>query len=218
MSYNINTVEYWDARFASGDWEAKHGRWQTRSFAEKQVELLRLPKTFDGSLLDFGCGLGDAVPVYRKRFPQADLFGCDHSKKAIELCREEYGNMAEFIHGDHDSIPSVDVIISSNVLEHISNDQLIVEKLLHRCSELYVFVPYMQNPLPPEHVNAYNKDTFSTRAVCEVKVFCTRGYSQYGRALWGGVYLKNLLRPFYGKPLARRKKQIMFRFEGQRGR
>ena len=218
MSYNINTVEYWDGRFATGDWEAKHGRWQTRSFAEKQTTLLRLPKTFDGSLLDFGCGLGDAFPVYRKRFPRADLFGCDHSRKAIELCREEYGNMAEFIHGDHDSIPSVDVIIASNVLEHISNDQLISGKLLLRCSELYVFVPNMGSLLFEEHVNSYNKDSFSALAVRETKVFLCRGYSQYGRALWGGVYLKNLLRPFFGKPLCRRSKQIMFRLEGQRGR
>jgi len=131
MSDNINSAEYWNARFATGDWEAKHGRWQTRSFAEKHVDLLRLPRTFDGSLLDFGCALGDALAVYRNRFPRADLYGCDHSKEAIEQCREEHGNVAEFIHGDCDSVPNVDVIIASNVVEHITDDHLVVRKLLY---------------------------------------------------------------------------------------
>lgn len=214
MVADVNTREYWNRRFSSGDWEAKRGRWQTKSFAEKQVTLLGLSSRFDGSLLDFGCGLGDALPVYRKHFPLANLFGIDHSEEAIIRCRKKYGDVATFYHGDHDSVPPVDVIIASNVLEHINNDRFVATVLQSKCSWLYIFVPYMESPLCEEHVNYYREGYYSLLPVYETKIFYTLGWSQYGRALWVDVYLKNLLRPFLNKPIINRNKQIMFRIIG----
>ena len=80
---NINTKEYWDRRFSTEDWENKSGRQQTRSFAEEQCKRLDVPKSFNGVITDFGCGLGDAMPVYKKFFPQAVLRGYDLSTEAI---------------------------------------------------------------------------------------------------------------------------------------
>lgn len=214
MSLGINTREYWDHRFASGDWEKNLGRWQTTCFAESQVRLLRLPPTFNGTLLDFGCGLGDAMPVYRNHFPLAKLIGIDHSESAIIQCKKKYGHIAEFIHGTCDSVPQVDVIVASNVMEHIEDDKLIVRELLTRCSEMYIFVPYMESPLSLEHLNYYDRSSFSSFDTLETRVFCCRGWSQYGSGLWIGIYLKNLLRPLFGKRLVRRAKQIMFRLKG----
>lgn len=214
MPLGINTREYWEHRFASGDWEKNLGRWQTTCFAESQVRLLRLSPTFNGTLLDFGCGLGDAMPVYRNHFPLSKLIGVDHSESAIIQCKKKYGHIAEFIHGACDSVPQVDVIVASNVMEHIEDDKLTARKLLLKCSELYIFVPYRESPLCSEHVNYYDKNSFSSFRTMEIKVFYSRGWTQYGRDLWIGVYLKNLLRPFLGKRLAYRRKQIMFRIKG----
>ncbi|MDX8412753.1 MAG: hypothetical protein R8J85_01570 [Mariprofundales bacterium] len=81
MDENINTKAYWDDRFSSGDWEEKRGRWQTESFAKGQIEHLKISSDFKGTILDFGCGLGDAMPIYRQSFPLAKLIGMDNQPK-----------------------------------------------------------------------------------------------------------------------------------------
>ena len=68
---NINTKTYWDKRFSTGDWEDKEGRRQTKGFTQSQMRHIDIDKNFNATLLDFGCGLGDAIPVYRKYYPKA---------------------------------------------------------------------------------------------------------------------------------------------------
>ena len=64
---NINTKEYWDDRFGSGNW-GRGGRRQTFEYAKANVDQLRIPEDFNGTILDFGCALGDAIPVYKTKF------------------------------------------------------------------------------------------------------------------------------------------------------
>jgi cyclopropane fatty-acyl-phospholipid synthase-like methyltransferase len=80
---NINTKKYWDNRFEQ-NWEKQNGRLQTQSFAESQMTLLELSSDFSGTILDFGCGLGDAMPVYKRSFPKAKLIGVDISSVGIK--------------------------------------------------------------------------------------------------------------------------------------
>jgi len=87
---NINTKSYWNNRFAYGDWEQKRGRNQTKQFAVSQIPKLNIPENFSGTILDFGCGLGDAFSIYRKAYPKATLIGLDISKEAINKCKETY--------------------------------------------------------------------------------------------------------------------------------
>lgn len=214
MRSNINTIPYWDQRFSSGNWEECGGRSQTAAYAEECVQLLRLPATFSGSILDFGCGLGDAFPIYRLGFPMSNLIGVDHSEAAISQCNAKYGHIATFIHGDDSTVPKADVIIASHVLEHITDDEAVVRSLLSKCSDLYIFVPYMETPLCTEHVNYYDNTTYSSFDRREAISFHSRGWSQYGWDLLVDVYLKNLLRPFLGMSLTHRRKQIMYRITG----
>lgn len=158
---NINTKAYWEERFASGDWEEQHGRLQTRSFAKAQVKYFKIPPSFDGTILDFGCGLGDAIPVYRSAFPNARFIGVDISDSAIDLCRRRYGHIAQFIQGDHTSVPLADIIIASNVFEHLDNDREVAAHLLGKCKDLYIIVPYKEETAPgAEHVNSYDENYF----------------------------------------------------------
>jgi SAM-dependent methyltransferase len=211
LTEDVNTKDYWESRFSSGDWESRRGTLQTRNFAESQVRYLRLGRDFDGSLLDFGCGLGDAIPVYNRCFPKARLFGGDISQSAIERCQEKYGDMATFIRGDAGSMPNVKVIVASNVLEHLTDDIGAARQLLSRCGELYLVVPYREWPLYKEHVHTYDEHYFSLLGECEYQVFASLGWSEYGfRDLWCRIYLKNLGRLLLKRPLHRRSKQIMF--------
>lgn len=211
---NINTRDYWENRFRTGDWEAKSGRTQTRQFAESQIRYFQIPTDFSGTILDFGCGLGDAMPVYRQAYKNASLIGMDISAIAIAMCKQRYGKIAQFVEGDAVQVPEVDIIITSNVLEHLSDDIGVAKHLLAKCQSLYIIVPYME-PLYPgkEHVNSYGKDHFVEVGEYKYTLFLSRGWSEYGWALWVNIYLKNFLLLPFRKRIARRSTQILFHFE-----
>jgi SAM-dependent methyltransferase len=210
---NVNTKEYWDRRFASGDWQVRRGPVQTMQFARAQIPLLGLPGTFDGTFLDFGCGTGDAFPLYKNAFPKATLIGVDHSPRAIDACRARFGSIASFLVGDHTVVPRVSVVLSSNVLEHLSCDVEVAGHLLSCCRQLFIVVPYGEVIAPGgEHVNSYDEHSFAVLRPIRHKVFVTRGWSQFGYALWYRVYLKNLVRLLVRRSVRPRRKQILFHF------
>jgi SAM-dependent methyltransferase len=210
---NVNTEEYWDRRFDSGDWESKKGRSQTENFAIGQMRHIRLDPGFRGSILDFGCGLGDAIPIYKRHFPQATFVGIDISESAMRKCSERYGSIASFRRGSADDVPESDVIIASNVLEHLEDDVSVAQTLLSKCKELYIIVPYKEKPpLCSEHVNVYDEQSFADLSPVDFKVFLCRGWSVFGFDLWFRVYFKNIFRFLFGQPLLHRGEQIMFRF------
>jgi 2-polyprenyl-3-methyl-5-hydroxy-6-metoxy-1,4-benzoquinol methylase len=206
---NINTKKYWDNRFAgteANSWKNKKGEDQTMDFAYAIAKRLRISKNFSGTILDFGCALGDAIPVYKRYYPQASFSGVDFSSAAIEQCREKFGNMATFICGNVDAVPNVDIIITSNVLEHLSNDKNIAKKLLDKCKDLYIAVPYNEKISDEgEHINSYNIQSFDHEYIMGVgvnyQIYLCRGYN-LKRILrsYYNIELKNLLRPFFGKP------------------
>ena len=211
---NINTKLYWDTRFSNGDWEQKRGRSQTRQFALSQIPYLEIPKRFSGTILDFGCGLGDAFPIYKDAFPNATLIGLDISEEAIKKCKESYGNFAEFICGTFIDVPKVDIIISSNVFEHLTDDISIAKHLIEKCGQLYIIVPYKEKLTPgSEHINSYDENYFLSLGQYEFKIFLSRGWSQFGINLIYHLYFKNIFRPFFGKPIILRSKQLIYIFK-----
>ena len=209
---NINTREYWEGRFASGDWENASGRIQTRDFAEALIPHLGLDEAFRGTLLDFGCGLGDALPVYRRHFPGAELLGMDISEHAVHKCRQRYGDIAQFAQGEAAQAPEADIIVTSNVLEHLNDDIGTVRALLAKCRCLFVVVPYREWPLDAEHVRSYDDSSFAALSPVERVVFASRSWSEFGWRLWRRVYLKNVLLALTGRRCRRRKLQVCYRF------
>lgn len=214
MKSNVNSKDYWDRRFGTGDWASKGGFSQTRYFAEAQIPLLGVSSEFEGTLCDFGCGAGDAFPVYRGAFPRAKLKGVDFSAEAIRLCTERYRELGEFYCGTVEDVPHSDVIICSNVIEHIDDDVDVVKRLLERCRKLYVVVPYKEQPLSLEHLRQYDEDSFAIFNLIRRVVYLSKGWSNYGKDLWVGVYLKNIARAALGRPLQRQRRQILFEFNG----
>ena len=120
---NINTKEYWEKRFSTGDWEFNKGRKQTIYFAKSYVKRLGIDKDFTGKILDFGCGLGDAIPIYKKNFPNAILFGMDISESAVCSAKKKYSSIAQFYVGSHEEVFNVDVIIASSSFWNIGDNR-----------------------------------------------------------------------------------------------
>jgi SAM-dependent methyltransferase len=211
---NINTRSYWDGRFGSGDWATRGGFSQTLAFAEAQIPLLGIDSSFEGSLCDFGCGAGDAFPTYRRAWPKGKLCGIDFSAEAIRLAATRFGDIATFLCGEACNVPPSDVVIASNVLEHVDDDEAVVAELLPRCKKLYVVVPFRERVVDGEHVRSYDRGSFSRFAPAALRVFVSRGWSRYGVDLWWNCYAKNLPRFLLGRRLARQHYQVMFIFRG----
>jgi SAM-dependent methyltransferase len=54
----------------------------------------------DPLILDFGAGIGQSVPYFRKYFPGSRVVCLDVSKKCLEIGRSRFGDAAEFVHFD----------------------------------------------------------------------------------------------------------------------
>ena len=167
---NINTKEYWETRFKTGNWN-NNGQRQTREYALANIKNLNLSSDFSGSILDFGCAQGDAIPIYIESFPKAKISGIDISESAIATCKRRFGNIAEFDSGDFSIISPKDVIIASHIMEHLTNDKNIVRDLLSKCKNLFVFVPFKENPLYHEHVNYYDEYYYEEFNIKTTKTF-----------------------------------------------
>jgi len=221
---NINTAEYWDNRFKTGDWEQRSGRTQTTSFAYEYVRLLQIECNFTGTILDFGCGLGDAIPVYKKHFPLARFIGVDHSESGIGLCNEKYGAIAQFINGSVNAVPPVDVIIASNVFEHLTDDKQVACQLAEKCERLFIIVPYRQTideMQAGEHINSYHEQSFDGIGikVVRTKVFCSSALAMKTRfrfmwyRIWQ-IWVKNIVRVMLNRKRGYTPREILFEIRG----
>src|SRR3954447_5926304 len=112
FNHGLNTPEQWNTYFRpGGQWELNEGRKQTRLFAEYFHRAVRVPLAPGFSVLDMGCALGDALPIWHEHYPAARLYGCDYVPTSVERAREAYGNFATvFQAGWEDLRGSWDVI------------------------------------------------------------------------------------------------------------
>src|SRR6266850_1779178 len=87
----INSPDYWNKRFFE-DWIAKGGRQQTAFFA--RLCCRELPDWFIAevrarkpAIFDYGCALGDALPVLQQAFPGSPIRGGDAAQVGLGLAR-----------------------------------------------------------------------------------------------------------------------------------
>jgi Methyltransferase domain len=167
---NPNTRNRWEVDFGKGAlWEQNQGPDQTRRFAEGFHRHCQIPWQ-EFSMLDVGCALGDALPVWHEKYPCARLAGCDVAESAVQRCRERHGDIAEFFRASFEEIEGFwDIIYCSNVLEHFEQHREIAERLLGQCKVLMVLTPFGEmrrgSPLQPGrddylHVATFYRDTF----------------------------------------------------------
>lgn len=86
--------------------------------ASKISHLRALAGPDVSSVLDFGCGIGGALPYLRQAFPDADVWGCDPSEESLREARAACP-WAQFMELDQQLDHRFDVIYVACVMHHI---------------------------------------------------------------------------------------------------
>jgi hypothetical protein len=225
------SVEWWNAYFSDGGgWERNRGRLQTRLFAESFCARCRLDREAPLTILDASCALGDAMPVLRRRFPNATLFGSDFSDVAIRRCREQFGELADFSVRPMDGIDGTyDLIYSSATLEHFVDCERLTRHLLAHCRHLVILVPYNEQRngqdlecFPPDgdHVRTFREHSFDWLLDEDLanRVEPSEAFRVPGAWSWTPKRrlvqtAKNVARWVLGRPLRHEKTMILFEIE-----
>jgi SAM-dependent methyltransferase len=168
---NPNTRDTYEEEYQEGGlYDHQGGSRQTYLFARYFHRHFRVPLEWEFTVLDMGCALGDALPVWRQHYRQQARFcGCDVSPTAIRRAKEKFGNLADFFVGGFEELNQpYDVIYCSNVLEHFEAYEQIATHLLKHCKILYVITPFNElkkrSPMRLKHgkfhVTSFYQDSF----------------------------------------------------------
>ena len=166
---NINSVGYWNQRFFE-DWIAKGGRRQTSFFAELCVR--ELPQWFVEevrarrlSIFDYGCAVGDALPVWRRAFPDSAISGGDVAPIGLGLARALH---PDFAFADVSAIDTkstlADLVYCSNTLEHFADWRPVLDRLARQAGDyVVVVVPFEEEDRIEEHFVSFEFDSLPAR-------------------------------------------------------
>lgn len=130
-------------------------------------------------LLDYGCGNGVLTYWLKSNGFGEEIVGVDISKTGVEYARKAFSRpglvyeLEDFI--DHFDDNSFDVVVSSHVLEHIGQPEIVLQKISRKAEWLVIEVPLekclwqdivsllrgeSRKDNPVGHVNFWSKNTF----------------------------------------------------------
>jgi len=143
-------------------------------FAEYKIDRLRQIVETAGievsQICDFGSGIGNSIPFFRRYFPEATLTSADVSARSLELCRKRQPWSGNYLLIEDHRIPSeaaaFDVVFSACVFHHIPHGEHVMWlKELRRITRPGGLVAIFEhNPLNPLTVHAVNTCPFDVNA------------------------------------------------------
>ncbi len=145
-SMPVNSHEWWENEFKD-NWVNKgiNGIEQTRYFMKLLIKnLQKLEVGLNGTILDYGCALGQGVDELLKAFPTCHVEGYDYAQTAIKQACElfpHYSFWGKLPNGFYDTV------ISSNVLEHYVDPITEIREQMRLAKKYYIaMTPYNQTP------------------------------------------------------------------------
>ena len=168
----INSPDFWEEKFCSGQWRAKKGHSYTEIYAKCLLNYLpdwiaEDIKKEHLSICDWGCAEGQAVKVYSEHFPDNKICGVDISKSAVNEASMRFPESEFYVEdwlSDSTQVKQYGVVITSHVLEHFECPvEVVIPRLLQFTKKyLLILVPFEeQYPLLKEHCISFNYESFT---------------------------------------------------------
>src|SRR5262245_6430828 len=114
------------------------------------------------TILDFGCGVANSLPHFRRAFPNSRIICLDVSPRSLEIAGRRFPKMAEFVCFDGKTMPldsaSIDIAFAACVFHHIDHAEHVpilseFRRLLRPGGCACVFEHNPFNPLTRHAVN-----------------------------------------------------------------
>jgi SAM-dependent methyltransferase len=177
-------------------------------FAEYKIRQLRQIVDREqigvSRICDFGSGIGNSIPFFRKYFPDAALTSSDVSERSLTLGKQRYPSDGNQVLIEDSRIPceagAFDVAFSACVFHHIPHEEHVTWlKELHRITRTGGLIAIFEhNPLNPLTVHAVNTCPFDENA----KLIFARSLAKRLRAAgWASPRIQYNL--FFPRGLAR---------------
>src|ERR1700733_6236875 len=132
--------------------------------------LAKERKLLTESILDFGSGIGNSTPFFRRYFPDARLTGADISQRSLEVAEARFPGMSTGLRIEDQRIPAQDnsfaMTFSACVFHHIPHEEHVdwlreLRRVTRPGGMLGIFE---HNPLNPLTVRAVNTCPFDENA------------------------------------------------------
>lgn len=123
-------------------------------------------------VLDFGCGVGNSLPYFRRHFPHSEIVGVDVSARSLEIANQRFPGLASLVEMPATgSLPfadrSFDLVFAACVLHHIPHEEHV--RLLREWRRVLKpggrALVFEHNPYNPLTVHAVNTCDFDKNAV-----------------------------------------------------
>ena len=145
-------------------------------FAEYKVrdtaKLLRKSgMTGEVRILDFGSGVGNSIPHFKRHIPSCDLICLDVSQKSLSVAEKRFPTQAKMVSFDGRLIPfpneHFDVIFSACVFHHIpcKEHPELLRELYRVLSRRGLVVIFEHNPLNLITIRTVNACPFDKKAI-----------------------------------------------------
>jgi SAM-dependent methyltransferase len=120
------------------------------------------------SVLDVGCGTGANLEAVQREFGLTDVAGIDISEKALDVARQRVNGQLIVLDllREKPLDRTFDLVMSSQVIEHVEEDDLFLEKMHAMCGR-YCFVGTMQGKMRPSEVSIGHLRNYSRRGLEE---------------------------------------------------
>jgi SAM-dependent methyltransferase len=178
---------------ASGDDPEYFARYKIADIA---ADRIRRGLTNDSALtiIDFGSGIGAAVPHLKTFFPKARIIAVDVSARSLEINQSMNGAAADYKTYDGERLPledcAVDFALAACVFHHIPHDDHVrligeMKRVLKPSGDFYIFE---HNPWNPITRHAVNTCPFDENAVLITGPKMARRMGDAGLRVTGPVY------------------------------
>lgn len=174
-SNNLNSAQYWESRFKTGDWHFNGGEQQSAYFMRLLISALpdwlaKATKEKNWRVADWGCACGDGTEKLLDIVSSpSHLTGIDFSESAIVDASKKYAPInfrcEDWISAQPMAdVISYDMIVSSNTLEHFSDPISVLETIVQRAkSVVAILIPYREEHLIPEHMLSFYEGNIPSR-------------------------------------------------------